>query len=118
MEFIDPDVLGAFGKFDRTFIVRDHWGRPKRYRNLHLIQKRLGEAMYRKSRDDIKEWLPEKIDIEMPVVLDKVTMRLHDFVRRTVRRHRQGDVGGHRRWVQSGASLRPCTLITNWMVPR
>ena len=81
MEFIDPDVLGAFGKFDRTFIVRDHWGRPKRYRNLHLIQKRLGAAMYRKSRDDIKEWLPEKIDIEMPVVLDTVTMRLHDFVR-------------------------------------
>ena len=23
--------------------------------------------MYRKSREDIKEWLPEKIEIEMPV---------------------------------------------------
>ena len=81
MEFIDPEVLGSFGKFDRTFIVRDNWGRPRRYRNLHLIQNRLGPAMYRKSREDIAEWLPEKIEIEMPVVLDKITMRLHDFVR-------------------------------------
>ena len=81
MEFIDPEVLGCFDKFDRTFIVRDGWGRPKRYRNLHLIQKRLGEAMYRKSREDIAEWLPEKIEIEMPVVLDRTTMRLHDLIR-------------------------------------
>jgi SNF2 family DNA or RNA helicase len=81
MEFIDPDVLGSFVKWDRTFIVRDTWGRPQRYRNLHLIQKRLGPAMYRKSREDIKEWLPEKIEIEMPVVLDPATMRLHDLVK-------------------------------------
>ena len=109
MEFIDPEVLGSFDKFDRTFIVRDHWGRPKRYRNLHLIQNRLGPAMYRKTREDIKEWLPEKIDIEMPVVLDKITMRLHDFVRcRTVRRHRQGDVRWCRRWwLRSRPPLRP-----------
>lgn len=81
MEFIDPTVLGKFQLFDRTFIVRDSWGRPKRYRNLHLIHKRLGEAMYRKSREDIKAWLPEKIDIEVPVVLDETTMKLHDLVK-------------------------------------
>jgi SNF2 family DNA or RNA helicase len=82
MEAIDPEVLGRFGLFDRTFIVRDGWGRPQRYRNLHLLQNRLGPSMYRKSREDIAEWLPEKIDIEMPVVLDRVTMRLHEEVRR------------------------------------
>ena len=81
MEFIDPTVLGSFSLWDRTFIVRDHWGRPQRYRNLHLIQNRLGPAMYRKTREDIAQWLPEKIDTEMPVVLDATTMRLHDFVR-------------------------------------
>jgi SNF2 family DNA or RNA helicase len=82
MEAIDPEVLGRFGLFDKTFIVRDGWGRPQRYRNLHLLQGRLGPAMFRKSREDIAEWLPEKIDVEMPVVLDKVTMGLHDTVRR------------------------------------
>ena len=37
--------------------------------------------MYRKSREDIAEWLPERIEIEMPVVLDEPTMKLHDLVR-------------------------------------
>jgi SNF2 family DNA or RNA helicase len=82
MEFVDDTVLGPFPKFDRTFIVRDWYGRPQRYRNLHLIQGRLGPAMYRKTREDIKEWLPERIDLEVPVVLDGITMHLHDYVRR------------------------------------
>ena len=81
MEFIDADVLGPFHKFDRVFIVRDHWGKPKRYRNLPLIQQRLGDAMFRRSREDIAEWLPEMIETEMPVVLSKAHMELHDYVR-------------------------------------
>jgi SNF2 family DNA or RNA helicase len=81
-EFVDPEVLGPFPKFDRTFIVRDHWGKPVRYRNLNLIHERLGEAMYRKSREDISEWLPDMMELEMPVVLDAPTMALHEFVRK------------------------------------
>ena len=81
MEWVDKDVLGSFHKFDRTFIVRDSYGRPTRYRNLHLVTQRLGPAMYRKSREDIAEWLPEMIETEMPVVLDKHTMALHDLVK-------------------------------------
>ena len=80
-EWVDASVLGSFHKFDRTFIVRDSYGRPTRYRNLHLITQRLGPAMYRKSREDIAEWLPEMIEQEMPVVLDRKTMALHDLVR-------------------------------------
>ena len=81
MEWVDSAVLGSFHKFDRTFIVRDSFGRPTRYRNLNLISQRLGPAMYRKSREDIAEWLPEMIETEMPVVLDRKTMVLHDLVR-------------------------------------
>lgn len=81
MEFVDPEVLGGFHKFDRTFIERDHWGRPVRYKNLHLIQERLGPAMYRKSREDISEWLPDMIELPMPVDLEPEHMELHDLVR-------------------------------------
>ena len=81
MEVLDKDVLGGFHKFDRTFIERDHWGKPKKYKNLPLLQNVLGSAMYRKSREDIKEWLPERIEIPMPIVLDDATMDLHEFVR-------------------------------------
>ena len=81
MEFVNADVLGPFNKFDRTFIERDYWGKPKRYKNLSLINQRLGEAMYRKSREDISEWLPDMVELEMPVELDPVAMSLHNIVK-------------------------------------
>ena len=80
-EFIDPEVLGDFAKFDRTFITRDYWGKPKSYKNLNLIAKRLDGVMYRKTREDIAEWLPEMIETEMPVHLDRQSWRLHEMVR-------------------------------------
>jgi SNF2 family DNA or RNA helicase len=82
MEFCNPEVLGPFPKFDRTFIERDHWGKPRRYKNLGVLKERLGEAMYRKSREDIAEWLPDMIELEMPVVLDPVAMALHEYVKK------------------------------------
>jgi SNF2 family DNA or RNA helicase len=81
MEFIDKDVLGGFHKFDRTFIKRDHWGKVKSYQNLPLINKVMGQAMYRKSREDIKEWLPDMIEVPMPIVLDQTAMDLHEYIR-------------------------------------
>ena len=81
MEFVDKDVLGGFHKFDRTFIERDHWGKPKKYKNLGIINDRLGEAMYRKSREDIAEWLPDMIEVPMPIVLDPTAMNLHEYIR-------------------------------------
>ena len=111
MEFIDPEVLGGFHKFDRTFIERDRWGKPKRYKNLHLIQQALGPAMYRKSREDIAEWLPELIEIPMPVALDPATMDLHDLIRHGPRRrHRQGPRPRvHRRQLRHPRPLRTDT---------
>jgi SNF2 family DNA or RNA helicase len=81
MEFIDPEVLGPFPKFDQVFITRDYWGKPKSYKNLGLIAKRMNGVMYRKSREDIAEWLPEMIETEVPVHLDRLSWRLHELVR-------------------------------------
>ena len=81
MEMVNPTVLGGFHKFDKTFIKRDHWGKPIAYRNLDLFQEILAPAMYRKSREDISEWLPEMIEVEYPIHLDAANQKLHDFVR-------------------------------------
>lgn len=59
MEFVDPEVLGSFTKFDRTFIVRDNWGRPKRYRNLKTLAESMSDVMYRKSRADVADQFPK-----------------------------------------------------------
>ena len=70
MEFVDKDVLGDFKTFDRTFIVRDNWGKPTRYRNLDKMHRVMQECMVRKTRDDIKDQLPDIIHQTVPVPFD------------------------------------------------
>lgn len=41
--------------------------------------------MYRKSREDIKEWLPDLIETEVPVQPDAFTWRLHEIIRDDLR---------------------------------
>jgi SNF2 family DNA or RNA helicase len=70
MEFVDKEVLGDFKTFDRTFIVRDTWGKPLRYRNLDKMYKTMQECMIRKTRDDIKDQLPDIIHQTIPIPFD------------------------------------------------
>lgn len=70
MEFVDPSVLGRFDLFDRTFIVRDHFGKPTRYRNLGTLHESMQECMIRKTREDIADQLPKIIHQTIPVPFD------------------------------------------------
>ena len=70
MEFVDPSVLGKFEVFDRTFIVRDHFGKPSRYRNLKALNESMQEVMIRKTREDIQDQLPQVINHFIPVPFD------------------------------------------------
>jgi SNF2 family DNA or RNA helicase len=81
MEFVDREVLGHFQKFDRTFIVRDHWGKPKAYRNLDTLRAAMGEAMFRRSRDDIAQYLPKLNVVATPARMDAWSYALYDEVR-------------------------------------
>ena len=80
MEFVDPTVFGDFFKFDRTFIVRDHFGKPVRYKKLDLLHQRLDPAMVRRSREDIAQYLPQKAEVELPVRAYPMTQQLIDHV--------------------------------------
>lgn len=81
MEFVDSDVLGRFDAFDRTFIVRDMWGRPKRYRNLPLLNTRLSEAMVRRTRADLKGLLPDVVEKMVPVKMSRAEAALYGEIR-------------------------------------
>ena len=82
MEFIDPEVLGPFHKFDRTFITRDHWGKPTKYKNLHILKDRMSSAMVRRSREDIAEFLPERVVTDVPVHPTRAVAKVYDYIRR------------------------------------
>ena len=70
MEFVDPTVLGRFDVFDRTFIVRNHFGAPVRYRNLKALNDTMSDSMVRKTREDIADQLPKVISQVVPVPFD------------------------------------------------
>lgn len=80
MEFVDPDVLGSFRDFDVTFIVRDHFGRPTRYKNLKVLHKSLTECLIRKTREEIADQLPKIIHQVIPVPFDDKGATLYRFI--------------------------------------
>jgi SNF2 family DNA or RNA helicase len=63
MQFVNKDVLGRFDLFDKTFIVRNHFGGVQRYRNLPTLHKLLVEHSVRKSQgdEDVKPFLPDAV---------------------------------------------------------
>lgn len=83
MEFVDPQVLGRFDRFDMTFIVRNSWGAVERYRNLPLLHDRLKEACVRKAQKDpdVAPFLPETIHNDpLYVTLDRKTAKLYNRI--------------------------------------
>jgi SNF2 family DNA or RNA helicase len=104
MEFVDQSVLGRFDVFDRTFIVRNHFGAPVRYRNLQSLNESLKEVMVRKTRADIADQLPQVINQVIPVpfdtsgasAYDKISKDLLTEIQKVINTHGKGfDLWSH-----------------------
>ena len=61
MQFVDPTVLGRYDLFDKAYITRHKNGWATSYKNLDVLNQRLGEAMIRKTRHDadVKDYMPD-----------------------------------------------------------
>ena len=83
MQFVDPTVLGRFDLFDKTFIVRNHFGGVQRYRNIPLLHTKITEYCVRKAQhdDDVKPYLPEAIYREPYIIkLDNASQKLYNYI--------------------------------------
>jgi SNF2 family DNA or RNA helicase len=83
MQFVDPKVLGRFDLFDKTFIVRNHFGGVQRYRNLPTLNKALSNSTVRKSQkdEDVRPYLPDAVYREPVIVkLDKASQTLYNKI--------------------------------------
>lgn len=63
MQAVQPKLLGRFDVFDATFIIRNRWGAPERYRNLDVLHQRLEQNLIRKTQrdQDVSRYLPDTI---------------------------------------------------------
>lgn len=82
MEFVEPEVLGRFDKFDVKYIVRNGFGGVKRYRNLDILNQRLRQVMSRKTRldPDVAPYMPKVSHKNEYVFLPKKAQKLYDEV--------------------------------------
>lgn len=95
MEFVDASILGRFDLFDKTFIIRDHFGRPKRYKNLGALHESLKECMIRKTREDIADQLPDIIHQVIPVAFDKKGADIYNRISSDLLHQLQTVIGVH-----------------------
>lgn len=83
MQFVDPKVLGRFDIFDKTFIVRNHFGGVQRYTNLPTLHKTVMKYSVRKSQndEDVKPYLPDAIYRDPLIVkLDAASQKLYNHI--------------------------------------
>lgn len=72
MEWVNPDILGAFDLFEKTFIDRWPNGTVRKYKNVPLLNHKLSQGMVRRSRTDpdVASYLPEVDHDQWYVELD------------------------------------------------
>ena len=79
MEWVDPEVLGRFDLFDRAYVRRDGYGRPKAYKNLDVLHKKTKIFVARKTRfdPDVAPFMPKDWHREFRVDITGQTRTLY-----------------------------------------
>lgn len=73
MQWVDPDVLGRYDLFEKAYVIRHAKGWVRAYKNLDVLNQRMGDSMIRKSRTDpdVAPYLPDVDEDNWVVPLDK-----------------------------------------------
>ena len=83
MQFVDPKVLGRFDLFDKTFIVRNHFGGVERYRNLPTLNTAMSKVSVRKRQQDadVAPYLPDTIFAEpIRIPFDRAGVKIYNYI--------------------------------------
>jgi SNF2 family DNA or RNA helicase len=83
MQFVDPTILGRFDLFDKTFIVRNHFGGVDRYRNIPLLHQKVQDSCVRKAQndEDVKPYLPDAVYREpLTIKMDRASKNVYDYI--------------------------------------
>lgn len=78
MQFVDSSVLGRYDLFEKAYVNRNARGWVDSYKNLDVLNERLGEAMMRKTRHDpdVQSYLPDvdEADWFIPILPSSVNL--------------------------------------------
>lgn len=79
MEWVDATALGGHFSFEKAYITRDSNGRPKRYKNLDILHKKIQPFVARKTRfdPDVAPYMPKDYHHEFFDGLSKPARKLY-----------------------------------------
>jgi SNF2 family DNA or RNA helicase len=79
MQFVDSSVLGRYDLFEKAYVVRHAKGWVRAYKNLDVLNQRMGDAMIRKARTDpdVSPYLPEVDEGNWVVPLDNRIIKIY-----------------------------------------
>ena len=82
MEWVDARMLGRGDLFDLAYIERNKFGDPTGYKNLDVLRRRLGDAMYRKSvhDPDVAPFMPRRDILDWRVQMDVATKDVYTMM--------------------------------------
>ena len=83
MSFLDPAVFGPLFRFNREFYEFDERGRPRGYRNLDELRRRIRPLLLRRRKADLETELPNLAERTFLVPLSdgqRATYRTHEAV--------------------------------------
>lgn len=93
VQFVNPLLLGSLYNFISRHEQVDEAGKVTGYRNLHEIKERLNDILLRRTKKQVLQQLPERIDKNLFVEITKEQKELHqeyaDIVNRLVLRWRK-----------------------------
>ncbi len=125
MQWVDESVLGRWDLFDQAYIVRDDNGRPRRYKSLDVLRKRLAPALARITHDDprVTSFIPSAVHRELYVPLSgemeeaftSIASDLLDALSRVQRRggfNLQAYYSGHKQADENTEAGRIMAMIT------
>jgi len=85
-QWINPSVLGDYRVFDRAFVVRDHWGKPRVYRNLPVLHRLLNQHMVRRTREEVADQMPAVSEETILIDMDDEGAKLYRRIRADLER--------------------------------
>lgn len=82
MEWVDPDLLGPYEWFDKSYIDRDGNGVVLGYKNTHILREKLEPVLYRKRKTDpdVAPYMPNVQVDHWPVDMDPATRTVYRVI--------------------------------------
>lgn len=80
-EWIKPGLFGNFFRFSNRYLIKDIFGGVRAFKNMEELAKLIEPYYIRRTKEQVLNELPDKVQMEVPVLLSDVEKSLYNKLR-------------------------------------